>query len=196
MRSLEKLIVIFDIEFWSDEGVAARRWASRNEHSDIIQCGAVLFNTKTLKNVKIFKCLVKLETHQNLSEYIIDLTGITQKEIDEEGIHFRSFLSEFQKFCGDYEIYCFDSNIDRSRVFDLDILMRNCKTHEIKFPFENSRFHNINRIFHENGFEVKQSGEIPLAFGLEIAYRPHDALNDVIGIIIGLKELKRILGGI
>lgn len=193
MKKIPKKIIIFDLEIWSDEDVAQRNWSGENEEPDIIQGAAILLNTKTFKEKAVFKHFVKLTTHKKLSKYISELTNITQEQIDQDGILFEQFLKEFKEFCGNAPIYYFDSRVDSSRRFDLDMLIKNCRNNKIKFPLNENQFHNINKeIFHALGYDIKQSGASPEVFGISIPARPHDALNDVRGLIIGLKELREL----
>ena len=192
MFNLPPKIVILDLECTTWEGALKRNWSGPNEHREVVQCGAVVVETKNFTELKSFDRYVKPKVNPILSDYFVELTHITQEEVDQNGVDFETFLSEFQQWCGDLELYCFGS-VDASSLLDLDILKDNCKLLGLKFPFEENRFHNVNLIFDEHGYKVKQSGSAPEAFGLKLTSRPHNALNDVQGIIIGLKELSKIL---
>ena len=163
----------------------------------MVQLGAEVLLTSGLLAfalpLETAKYLVKPERNSVLSQYFINLTHITQGEVDEKGVDFQTFLRMFSEFCKDYELYCFDNRVDGSRLFDRDVLVENCELLGIEFPFDTERFHNVNEIFCQHGYAVKQSGAAPAAFGLQIPARPHDALNDVEGLRVGLKELHRIL---
>lgn len=186
---LPEKFIIFDLECWSDEGVAARNWSGPGEYRELIQVGATLTDTRRFTEQFPVKALVKPRINPILSNYIKTLTGITQEEIDRKGIDFAVFLPMFFGWCVDLEIYCFDSRTDGSRLFDRDVLIENCDLYGLEFPFNPERFHNINDIFAKHGYAVKQSGASPEAFGIKIPARPHDALNDVRGLLISLKAL-------
>ena len=196
MLGLPKWIVVFDLECTTWEGAAARNWSGPDEHREVVQVGAEVLETSGL-NAFVFpwdsaKYLVKPTINPVLSQYFVELTHIVQKEVNEKGTDFQVFLQLFSRFCKDYELYCFDSRVDGSRLFDRDVLVENCELLGIEFPFRTERFHNVNEIFHRHGYAVKQSGAAPEAFGLQIPARPHDALNDVEGLRIALKELYNI----
>lgn len=196
MFGLPEKIVIFDLECTTWEGAAARNWSGQGEHREVVQLGAALVETKGFDELANVRYFVKPTINPVLSQYFINLTHITQEMADQQGIHFSDFLHYFHGLCRDYELYCFDSRVDGSRLFDRDVLLENCQLCGIELPFELERFHNVNEIFHKHGYVVKQSGTAPEAFGIKIPARPHDALNDVRGIIIGLKALsERIMGG-
>lgn len=193
MLGLPKKIVVFDLECTTWEGAAQRDWSGPGEHREVVQLGAAIVETKNFTELPNIEFLVKPEINPILSEYFIALTKITQEEIDEKGIGFPTFLQEFFDWCCDFELYCFDSRVDGSRLFDRDVLIENCDLFGIEFLFEMERFHNVNEIFHHRGYTVKQSGAAPEAFGIKIPARPHNALNDVRGLIIGLKALSKQL---
>ena len=189
MLNLPERIVIFDLECTTWEGAAARGWSGPGEHREVVQLGAALVETENFTELANVKFWVRPKINLVLSQYFINLTNIKQEEVDEKGVDFQAFLKGFSDFCAEFELYCFDNRVDGSRLFDRDVLMENCKLLGIEFPFEMGRFHNVNEIFHRQGVEVKQSGAAPEAFGIKLPARPHDALNDVRGLIVGLKAL-------
>ncbi|MFH1423827.1 MAG: 3'-5' exonuclease [Candidatus Nealsonbacteria bacterium] len=189
MLNLPKRFILFDLECTSWDGAAARNWSGPGEHREVIQIGATLTDIERFTEQFTVKTLVKPRINPILSEYIKNLTGITQEDINQKGIDFAIFLQTFFDWCCDFEIYCFDSRVDGSRLFDRDVLVENCELCGLEFPFEMDRFHNINEIFARHGYAVKQSGAAPEAFGLKIPARPHDAMNDVNGVLIALKAL-------
>lgn len=190
MIGLPEKFVLFDLECTSWEGAAARNWSGPGEHREVIQMGATLTDAERFTEQFTAKTLVKPRINPILSEYIKNLTGITQEDIDQKGIDFAIFLKMFFGWCSDFEIYCFDSRTDGSRLFDRDVLMENCNLLKIWHPsFRPDRFHNINEVFAKHGYRIKQSGASPASFGLEIPARPHDAMNDVRGLLVSLKAL-------
>lgn len=195
MLGLPEKIVLFDLECTTWEGAAARNWSGPGEHRELVQLGAALVETESFTELASVKYCVKPLINPVLSQYFVDLTHITQEMVDRYGIDFPTFLHDFHAWCLDYELYCFDSRVDGSRLFDRDVLVENCDLYGIELPFGLERFHNVNLIFHQHGYHVRQSGAAPEAFGIEIPARPHDALNDVRGLIIGLRALSEQMGG-
>lgn len=192
MFGLPKNIAIFDLECTTWEGAAARNWSGPGEHRELVQLGAALVETSDFTELASRTWLVRPLRNPVLSQYFIDLTHITQESVDKKGVDFLTFLQQFSHACAKffkYELYCFDSRVDGSRLFDRDVLVENCDLYGVEFPFDLERFHNVNEIFHKHGVAVKQSGSAPEAFGIKIPARPHNALNDVRGLILGLKLL-------
>ena len=189
MFSLPEKIVLFDVECTTWEGAAARGWSGSGEHRELVQLGAAKIETVHFTELSVFKSLVKPKINPVLSDYFIELTGITQKDVDRNGVDFPVFLQCFYEWCKGYALYTFDTKLDGSRLFDRDVLIENCDLWGIEFLFKMEQFHNINEIFTQHGISVKQSGRAPEALGLKVVDRPHDALNDVRGLIVGLKAL-------
>jgi len=189
MFDLPKKMVVFDTECTTWKGALQRNWSGPGEHRELIQLAAVLVETNHFREIAFLKMLVKPMFNPMLSEYCINLTGITQREIDVLGIDFPACLRIFEMWCRKYEIYSFDKVADR--IFDQEVLIENCDLHALEFPFDPERFYNLNEIFLEYGVLVEQSGKASLAFGVEPKLRPHDALNDVRGLIDGLRLLRR-----
>jgi inhibitor of KinA sporulation pathway (predicted exonuclease) len=186
---LPEQFVLFDLEWTTWEGAMARKWSGPGEHREVVQCGAVLVD-ENLGEVASFLMYVRPQINPELSQYFIDLTHITQAEVDEKGNDFATFLATFHEWCADFPIYSFS---DHTIEFPTDaaVLAENCTLNGIDFPFDHKRFSNVNNIFHEHGIDVEQSGRAPEAFGLNLPARPHDALNDARGLLIGLQELAR-----
>ncbi len=189
---LEKFLIILDIECTTWKGAVKRDWSKVGEHREVVQIAAVLIETKEFMELSIFQSLVLPKINSTLSDYFINLTKITQQEVDQHGTNFRTMLERFHDWCSNFDIYSFDNRLDGSRLFDRDVLIENCEILNIEFPFKIKRFHNINELFNQHGYIVKQSGTSPEVFGLEVPDRPHNALNDVRGLIISLKELRRL----
>ncbi len=193
MLGLPKRFVLFDLECTSWEGAGVRGWSDPGEHREVVQLGAIIVDTENFNELSVFKSFVKPRINPVLSEYLIELTEITQEDVDREGVEFPVFLNNFfqwiKSFRGVHQLYCFDSKTDRSRLFDLDVLIENCDLLGVEFPFDPEQFHNINELFRKHGYLIKQSGASPEAFGIEIPARPHNALNDSRGLLISLRAL-------
>lgn len=189
MFDLPKKIVIFDTECTTWEGAVQRNWSRLGERRELIQLGAVLVETRHFCEIAALKILVKPMFNPVLSEYCVNLTGITQREIDQLGVDFPACLRIFTMWSRRYDLYSFDKVPDR--IFDEDVLIENCDMHALEFPFDPERFYNVNELFLAHGITIEQSGKASLALGVEPKFRPHDALNDVRGLVDGLRLLKR-----
>ncbi len=192
MLNLPERFILFDLEWTTWEGAEARNWSREGEHMEVVQAGAALLDGRHMEELESINVLIRPQFNPILSQYFIDLTGITQEEIEQKGIDFRAFLKIFLDFCSELPIYCF-GRADGGGLSDYDVLVKNCELLEMKFPLARTRFHNINEIFHQHGYEIEQSGSSPEAFGIELPFRPHDALNDVRAVLIALRALNERL---
>ena len=82
MFGLPKKVVIFDIECTTWEGAAARDWSGPGEHRELVQLGAVLVETDRFAEKAAFSMLAKPRINPVLSKYFINLTQITQEQVN------------------------------------------------------------------------------------------------------------------
>ncbi|MAF59754.1 MAG: 3'-5' exonuclease [Candidatus Pacebacteria bacterium] len=190
MFNLPKEIVILDLEITTWEGAIQRRWSGEGEHMEVIQMGAAKVETDNFETLDTFNCFVRPRVNPILSEYCKELTGIKQEQVD-SAEEFPVFIKEFAEWCGDLSLYCYGKIKKIPTMLDREAIIENSKLASISSPFTEDKFNNINLIFHKHGYNVRQSGSTPEAFGLKLQNRPHNAMNDVNGLITGLKALKK-----
>lgn len=183
MLDLPEKIIIFDTEFTAWAGSEEHNWSRPNEYREIVQIGAISVDTKQFVEIDHINLFIKPVKNQILSEYFSNLTGISQKDIDKNGISYKEAILKFSSWCGHYSIYSFGG--------DEENIEENCEFAGIRFPFNKSRFHDIKDIFRNYGISVDQydSGNIVEAFGKKAIFRNHNALNDVRILLDGLREL-------
>jgi inhibitor of KinA sporulation pathway (predicted exonuclease) len=93
--------VIFDLEFTSWPGSNERNWSLPEEDREVVQIGAVKIEiSKGLREKDSFNILVRPLKNPVLSEYFVNLTGITQEQADNQGHPFPNALSRFMDFIG------------------------------------------------------------------------------------------------
>jgi inhibitor of KinA sporulation pathway (predicted exonuclease) len=192
LLKLPRRFILFDLECTTWEGAAARNWSGSGEHRELVQLAAMLINGTEFTPLCSYDVLVKPRINPTLSDYFVELTHITQKMVDDFGHDFSRIINDFYSWCRKDDLYCFDK-VQNNRLFDRDVLIENCDLYGLEFPFDPKKFHNVNEVFARNGYVVKQSGAAPEAFGLKIPARPHNALNDVNGLVIALNELNKRL---
>jgi len=183
MLDLPEKIIIFDTEYTAWAGSLEYHWSRPNEYREIVQIGAILVDTKQLSEIDNINLFVKPVKNPILSEYFTNLTGIKQKDIDENGIYFKEATLKFFSWCGSYPIYSYGG--------DEENIEENCGFSGIPFPFNRSKFYDIKDLFKNNGVPVDryQSGNIIEAFGKKATLRNHNALNDSRILLDGLREL-------
>ena len=100
-------VVVFDLEFTAWAGSLASRWTRPGEHTEVVQIGAVKLDAETLKLTDEFECLVRPRVNPVLSQYLTDLTGITNAMLDAESRGFHHGVWGFLDFVGPAPIWAF-----------------------------------------------------------------------------------------
>lgn len=180
MFGLPPKIIVFDTEYTSWEGAQERRWSGPNEYREIVQIGAVRVRTNTFQELDSFSAFVRPVRNPKLSDFLINLTGISQEIIDSKGSDFSSAIAKFLKWTAREELYAFGH--------DGNVLEENAKLLGVGFPFKMSRFHDIKELFTAHGIPADDymSSTIVRAFGREPKRSGHDGLNDARTIVDGL----------
>jgi len=184
----EDRAVIFDLEFTSWPGSKERKWSFPDEDREVIQIGAVKIETAgNLREVECFSNFVRPLKNPLLSEYIVNLTGITQEKIETEGVLFPLAMSRFISFIGEFPL-----NI-LSHGGDEEVIEENCQIHGIPFPSIFTTATNLIPYFSEIlGIPQRDciGGILPELFGLNNHEKPHDALGDAKSISQVLRYLR------
>ena len=184
----EDKAVVFDLEFTSWPGSNARNWSLPNEDREIIQIGAVKIKTTgDMREVDSFKILVRPLKNPILSDYIVNLTEITQEKVEKEGILFPLALSRFINFIGEHPIDILSNGGDE------EVIEENCQIHNIPFLSIFKKSTDLKIYFSEVlGISRKNctSGMLPELFGLNNHEKQHDALGDARSISQALRYLR------
>ena len=184
----EDKAVVFDLEFTSWPGSNARNWSLPNEDREIIQIGAVKIETTgDMREVDSFQILVRPLKNPILSDYIVNLTEITQEKVEKEGILFPLALSRFINFIGEHPIDILSNGGDE------EVIEENCQIHNIPFLSIFKKSTDLKIYFSEVlGISRKNctSGMLPELFGLNNHEKQHNALGDARSISQALKYLR------
>lgn len=183
MLELPPKFILFDTEYTAWEGSQERKWGGPNEYREIVQIGAIYVDNVTLTEINAFTCFIQPKMNPVLSDYFINLTGITQGVVDTEGVGFFEAIARFKEWSMETPIYSFGR--------DGRWVQENCTMLMIQNPFTLEQFHNIRDFFKIHGISTDQyfSSTIIEAFGKVALRRGHDALNDVRTILDGLHAL-------
>ncbi|MCK4860258.1 MAG: exonuclease domain-containing protein [Candidatus Omnitrophica bacterium] len=180
MFGSQSQIIIFDAEYTTWEGALERGWSGPGEHRELVQIGAIRVNTQTLKETDSFEIFIKPSINPILAPYFIELTGITQKIVDEKGISFAIAWQRFIAWMGGDFAYSFGN--------DIVVIQENCKLFDVPLLVKRERFKNICNLFEKYGINTDQyhSSTIVRAFGKEPRSGAHNALTDARSILDGL----------
>jgi len=183
MLQLPERIVLWDTEYTSWEGAQERGWSGPDEYKELVQLGAILFNTETLTEEDSLLLYIRPARNPILSDYFIALTHITQNDVDSKGIDFETAAEHFRTWIRDYSCYAYGTD---KGVLDENFLLSGEENY-----FDDTQFHDVRDFFEDVGIDTRtfMSSTIPQAFGKENPARGHDALGDARSIAEALKAL-------
>jgi inhibitor of KinA sporulation pathway (predicted exonuclease) len=179
-------IVIFDTEYTSWEGSFERKWSLDWEHREIIQISAIKLDiVNQYRVVSEFNIFVLPKINLILSDYIQNLTGITQDDLTTKGLSFKKALELFREYCEDDQVkaYCWGA--------DEDVLEECCKINALNLNNYFHGFYDIRDAVKKAGIDPTnyQSGTIYKSVNPSLNLKQHDALNDVKSIVYTLTHL-------
>ncbi len=172
--------VIYDTEFTSWKGCHKNGWLPP-QHKEIIQIAAIKIDD-AFNEIERFDVYVKPTLNPKLSDYIIELTGITQQNVDEKGLSYKDALGAFKDFIGDAKCYSYGG--------DHIIMQENCDLVGIDWTCGAHHF-DILPLYQQAGIDTSSynSGALYKAVGLNLEGQEHNALFDVISLIETAKHL-------
>ena len=179
-------IVIFDLEWTSWPGFPESGWSMPGKHREILQIGGVKLDfNRRFEEIDSFTLLVKPTINEKLSNYIQDLTGLTQNKIESEGIHVVDALHQFHEFCHKTDYLCYNGQ-------DNLVLIENCRLNNIKCPGAFISGLNLQPIL-SSALKVSgkwiTSGEIINHLNLPVTGKMHDALDDARSLATAIRYL-------
>lgn len=187
MRFPGTVAVVFDLEWTSWPGFLQSGFSMPGKHCEIVQMGAVKLDAHAgFQEIGSFEALVKPVLHPELSEYFVALTGITQAEVDREGLPFAEALARFVAFAEG------EADVLGSFGGDEHFIAQNCGFHDIVVPAVFRRAVNLRPLFSAYlGIPDSEtvSSEMPGRFGLVPEGRAHGGLADSRRIAQALRHL-------
>lgn len=190
--------IIFDTEYASWQGYINLSEEERKKtYVDIVQIAALKVSLENLEVISELNLYVKPQ--EKLTDYFINLTGITDEKLAKDGIPFYMAYPKFKSFCGDLPCYShgWSSNIDHQA--DGQIMQLNLESNRIidNNPLD---YRNIANWFRQEyqkrkiNIASQSSGKIAKLLGCEkdlqhLNLDEHNALYDVYSILAGLKYL-------
>jgi len=184
LRANPDALVVWDTEFTAWPGSQERGWTGPGEHRELVQIGAVALDaTAGFAEIATFERIVRPKFNPRLSQYFIDLTGVTQQRVDGEGVPFPLALDEFAAFVGPW------TGLIGSFGRDDLVLSENCALHGIAQPIALRRFQDLRPALEAAiGQTGMMSSELPRFVGLPIPEQAHDALADARAIAAVLRH--------
>lgn len=182
-------IVIFDSEWTSWEGAWARGWSGPGEAREIVQIGmAKLHDGPELPEIATLDCLVRPKLNPDLSDYFINLTGITQHDVDTRAVTFPEAYEKIIAFVGE--------GVDVVYSFGMDgpVLTDNCAIHDLALRVPLELFCTITpKIAHFVGLPdtAMVSSRLPEVMNFTPPGDAHTALADARCIAEALRIMRR-----
>jgi len=183
------IVAVFDLEWTAWEGSQARRWGGPGEEREVVQIGAVRLDAaRDFAETACFDVLVVPRINRLLSDYFIELTGITQQAVDSDGMAFADALAAYGAFLGaDTEaVYSFGG--------DQNVLEHNCRLNHIPFPFSGDLFFDamvpLARVLGRPPCSFISS-DLPALVGFPPPGAAHQALGDARCIAEAFRVLRR-----
>ena len=181
--------IIFDTEYTSWEGSLKRNWSNKNEYKELVAIGALHVSIK--KNKMEIKNKLKIlfipKINSKLSNYFVNLTGITNQDIKNEGYTFIKGMDLFLNFTNNLPIYSYGN--------DYEIIEENLNLYDINLDINKDKFLDIVPFFRSFNIDTKKytSGEIHRHFNIIIDnIKVHDPLFDCISMFKTIEYLIKI----
>ena len=177
-------LVVWDTEFTAWPGSQERGWTGPGEHRELVQIGAVALDANAnFAEIATFERIVRPKINPRLSQYFIDLTGVTQQRVDEEAVPFPQVLDDFAAFVGRW------AGMVGAFGRDDIVLSENCALHGIGQPIAPGRFQDLRPALEAAiGRTGMMSAELPRFVGLPLPKQAHDALADARAIASVLRH--------
>tara|TARA_B110000008_G_C16713161_1_gene461656 strand:- start:46 stop:615 length:570 start_codon:yes stop_codon:yes gene_type:complete len=183
---LEKSFIIYDTEYTSWSGSQKRNWNLPNEHRELVAIGAL--KIKLEKNKYIIEDSLKIlfipRINNILSNYFINLTSITNDEINKYGYDYQSGMKLFLDFCGNLNMYSYGN--------DYHIFEENYKLYKLDNNLNKDKFKDIRPYFDKFNINTNNytSGTIYKHFNIKINNEQiHDPLFDSLSIFKTIEYL-------
>ncbi len=99
--------IVFDLEFTAWEGSMLHRWMRPGEYREVVQIGAVAVDGTTFAETATLDLLVKPRLNPVLSDYLEQLTGVTNAALAERGMDYEDAYKAFVAFADGAPILAF-----------------------------------------------------------------------------------------
>lgn len=172
--------IIYDTEYTTWEGALERGWSGENEYREIVQIGAIKVRRETLEIIDTLDIYLRPRINSVLSDFFVQLTGITNEKIEEEGIDFVEATEKFGAFGHQQIAYSYGNDMvhfgENMALYDLHPM-----------PNLGIYFANIAPFFRiaDPATNTVNSGHLAQHFGVPLGdeHQEHNALADCYSIL-------------
>ncbi len=156
------------------EATCSNNRSISKQEMEIIEIGAVMVDSRSLKAVDEYQTFIKPIRHPQLTSFCSQLTSITQSEV-EDASTYPNAISEFKDWLYRYNNYLFCSWGD----YDKRQFVQDCEFHLLPYPFSSGHV-NVKKMFAQSqGFRssVGMAGAMKKV-GLAMEGTLHRGLDD------------------
>lgn len=174
--------VVYDLEFTAWDGSMARHWMAPGEFKEVIQIGAVKVDAD-FTPLETLDLVVKPRLNQVLSQFIQNLTGISNAMVAAEGIDFAQAFTRFVAFVGPLPIIAFGR--------DDIVLSENIRLYGLKDMPRMPAYIDIRHWLMQHGIDVRgmHACDVGPKLGVPFEGQTHDGLCDALSVTAGIKAL-------
>lgn len=192
-----KSAVVFDCEFLCLEGSQRRFWCAAIDPDPVIaQIGAVRIALEGGFDIlDTFRAFVRpADRHgrrYELDAFFTQLTGITEDDIERDGVPISDALAAFDRFAAGQRCWSWGKD-------ELNMVAISCYVAGVPMPIPATRFDNAVKLVLAAGMPVEDIGRTPSNklveyFGVEHPpLRGHDALDDALSVSYAVQHLLRV----
>ncbi|MBP7720985.1 MAG: hypothetical protein KA155_00460 [Alphaproteobacteria bacterium] len=194
---MAKQIIIYDSEYWTDEGAPKRSWNGLYDQPPLlIQIGAFKVSVEEgfpiLDEFLAYSIPVGADGNEiGLTDCFVELTKITPNILKERGQSFKKTVTDFKNFSGNFYLYSYGYDMLRT-------IVPSCYIARVECPFDPAQARDIRQIFKRAGLTDEQlnnnsSGTLAKFFGVDLGnhHYAHDARNDAMSLVESLRALER-----
>jgi inhibitor of KinA sporulation pathway (predicted exonuclease) len=184
---MKNIIIFYDTEFTTWDGAMERDWSGPGEYRELMQIGAVKFDLDSLEELEEFLVLIRPVKNPVLSDFFVQLTGITNDDVARNGLSFIEAYKQFLRFMGVAPNACFG--------WDARVMRENLGFNGLPATEQDFDSFNICPWFKEAGapFGIKgriNSGKLAAALGAPMkSIQEHNALHDARSIAASYRFL-------
>ncbi|CAB9502055.1 Exonuclease [Seminavis robusta] len=188
--------IIYDCEFLTAQGALKNSWWGLEDPDPlVVQIGAVKIglDDKALPIQDTWQRFIKPVDRHNqqvpLDPYFVDLTGITQQQVDEQGVSLEDALNEMAGFVGNDMCWAWGKD-------EFYACAVSCYAVGITPPIPMNQFDNARKILALAGMPredlvTTNSGKLASYFGVADPIREHNAIDDAKSITRALQHLSQ-----
>ncbi len=192
-----KTAIIFDCEFLCLEGSQRRFWCAAHDPDPVIaQLGAVKLGLEgDFPLLETYKAYVqpvdRFGSRYALDPFFTKLTGISEENIDMEGMSLRDVLLRFDSFSAGARCWSWGKD-------ELNMIAISCYVAGIEPSIPAHRFDNAVKLLLAAGMPIEDLAKTPsnkLADYYRVEHPPlhgHDALDDALSLSYTLQHLMKI----